>query len=119
MAERSGARRRPSGPQPGPGRFDASIHPGRGMKDLTGLDAIPLDRMPGQPGRARALVTADEIVQLLDLGFEVRLHTHLPIQGLDAGLITTDAALRRTLEKQFASVRPAQGRTRPSKKRKA
>jgi hypothetical protein len=74
--------------------------------------------MPGQPRRARALVTADEIVQLLDLGFEVRLHAHLPIQGLDARLIATDASLRRTLEVRFAAVRPAKARSRPSTKRK-
>ena len=119
MAERSPARRKPDGPQPGPGRFDATIHPGKGMKDLSGLDSVPLDRMPGEPGRARALVTADEIVQLLDLGFEVRLHRHHPIQGLDAGLIASDRELRRTLEERFKSLRPTQRKTRASPKRKA
>jgi hypothetical protein len=77
------------------------------MKDLSGLDAVPLDRLPDRYGRLRALVTAEECARLLDLGYEVRLHRHHPSEPLDPGQITSDASAQRLLEERLASVRPA------------
>jgi hypothetical protein len=84
------------------------------MKDVNGLDAVPLDRMPDRFGRLRVLITADECAQLLDLGYEVRLHRHYPIQPLDARLIATDKSVEQWLEERLAPVRPAD--TRPPKR---
>ena len=74
--------------------------------------------MPDARGRLRALLTADEIVTLLDLGYEIRLHRHLAIQQLDPGLITTDKSFTRSLEQRFASVRPTSAPAGATKKRK-
>ena len=89
------------------------------MKDVRGLDATPLDRMPDRYGRLRALVTADECARLLDLGYEVRLHRHYPIQPLDAGLIATDESVQQWLDERLAEVRPSDSPppTRTARKR--
>jgi hypothetical protein len=74
--------------------------------------------VPDARGRLRALLTADEIVTLLDLGYEIRLHRHLAIQPMDPGLIATDTSLERSLEQRFASVRPTPPPAGTTKKRK-
>ena len=84
----SGGRGDP-GKQSAPGRFDATIHPRRGAKDLPRLDDVPLDRIPDRYGRLRALLTAEECADLLDMGYEVRLRRHHPIKALDPELIAT------------------------------
>jgi hypothetical protein len=88
------------------------------MKDVHGLDAVPLDRMPDRRGRLRVLITADECVRLLDLGYEVRLHRHHPIQPLDPKLIATDEAVSRWLEERLAPFRPADVPPPAGRKRK-
>lgn len=118
MAERTHARRTPGKQISGTGRFEATVRPGRGKQNLADLDSVPLDRMPDARGRLRALVTADEIVTLLDLGYEVSLHRHLAIQPMAAELIATDESVRRTLEHRFAPVRPALPPARATTKRK-
>jgi hypothetical protein len=74
--------------------------------------------MPDARGRLRALLTADEIVTLLDLGYEIRLHRHLAIQPMDPELIAADEPFKRSLEQRFASVRPTPAPARTTKKRK-
>jgi hypothetical protein len=88
-------------------RFEATIHSGR--KTNAGMiDQLDIDRVPGPKGQLRALVTADECVELLDLGFEVRLHQAHPVVPLDRALIATDASVRRWLNEKLGSItRPA------------
>lgn len=116
MTDDSGRRGYP-GKQSGPGRFDATIHPGRGAKDLGGLDDVPLDRLPDRYGRLRALVTAEECAYLLDLGYEVRLRRHHPIRPLDPELIATDESVQRWLDETIASVQAAADPKRRKAKR--
>ena len=104
MTEQSGRRRR-APEDPGLPRFDATIHPGRGAKDLGRLDDMPLDRMPDRYGRVRALVSAEDCARLLDLGYQVRLHRHHPIEPLDAHLIATDESVKRFLDEILAAAR--------------
>jgi hypothetical protein len=103
--------------EPGSPRFDATIHPGRVTKDLRLLDDMQLDRMPDRYGRLRALVTAEECARLLDLGYQVRLHRHHPIEPLDARLIETDDSVQHWLDEIVAAVNP-EGSTNRSKTRK-
>lgn len=78
-------------------RFEATIHAGS-KASANRIDLLDLDRVPGPRGQVRALVTADECVQLLDQGFEVRLHHAHPVRPLDPALIETDESVRRRLE---------------------
>jgi hypothetical protein len=117
VSDQSGTRRRVPEKAPGSARFDATIHPGRGTKDLRPLDDMQLDRLPDRYGRIRALVTAEECARLLDLGYQVRLHRHHPIEPLDGRLIATDESVQRWLE-EIVVARDPEGSTQRSKTRK-
>jgi hypothetical protein len=106
VADEPGRRRRGPKRQPGSPRFDATIHPGPGAKDLGPLDDVALDRMPDRYGRVRALVTSEECARLLDLGYEIRLHRHHPIKPLDPRLIATDESVQTWLDEILEAVRP-------------
>jgi hypothetical protein len=106
MSKESGRTSRQSAQEPArPVRFDATIHPGRGAKDLAPLDDLALDRVPDRYGRVRALVTAEECATLLDLGYEVRLHRAHPIGPLDPRLVETDESAQRWLDERLAALR--------------
>jgi hypothetical protein len=88
-------------------RFEATIHASR-KAGARSIDHLDIDRVPGPKGQLRALVTADECVQLLDLGFEVRLHHAHPVRPLDPSLIATDESVRRWLDEKLRNIiRPA------------
>ena len=106
MADTPRRRRQPPREEPRGARFDATIHTRRGVKDLTGLDNVPLDRLPDRYGRVRALLTAEDCAQLLDLGYEIRLHRHHAIGPLDPRLIATDKSVQRWIEDRLDSIRP-------------
>jgi hypothetical protein len=117
MAERERRRSKPSPPNPGPGRFAATIHPGLGRKDLAELDSVPMDRLPNARGRVAAILSTDEIIRLLDRGYEVRLSRHLRIQPLSQDLAVSDAEFRRSLEERFRDLRKQTSPSRPERKR--
>ncbi len=108
MAERSRRPKQVAQPPPSSGRFDATIHPGRGRKDIRELDAEPLDRMPDRYGRLRVLITAEGIVDLVDRGYEVRIRRHHPIQPFPRELIATDQSVQQWLEETFGDL-PREG----------
>lgn len=114
MTDQPGRRRRVPRKELGSARFDATIHPGRGKKDPGSLDEMQLDGLPDRYGRVRALVTAEECARLLDLGYEVRLHRHYPVEPLDARLIATDESVKSWLDEILAAAPPegpTKGRT--------
>jgi len=78
---------------------------------------MPLDRMPDRYSRLRALVTAEECARLLDLGDEVRLHRHHPVEPLDARLIDTDESVQSWLDEILAAASP-EPPTKPRKPHK-
>ena len=88
-------------------RFDATIHAAKGSGLPARLDELDLDRVPDQGGRIRALLTADDCVRLLDLGFEVRLHRAHPVRPLDPRLIETDESVRRWLDERLEGIERA------------
>ena len=97
-----------SGPST-PGRFVATIHPGRGAGDLSSLAAMGLDILPARDSEVHALVTVGECVALLEAGYEVRLLDHYPIEPVDPALIASDREAKRWLKSRLAEIRPDAG----------
>jgi hypothetical protein len=99
-------------PKPGKGmpdprkalRFEATVHPGDADVPLEGVADLDLDRVPDPQGGVRLLVTTDEIVALLDRGYEVRLHRLVRLEPLSPELrIDNDEAIA-WLEKRIQGI---------------
>lgn len=79
-------------------RFEATVHPGEtpvGFAAMAGQVAdLALDRIPDPEGGVRLLLDADECAELLERGFEVRLHRAVPVRPLDQSLMADDDAVR-------------------------
>jgi hypothetical protein len=80
---------------PGKGlRFEATVHPGDRDIPLESVADLDLDRVPDPQRGVRVLVTTDEIVALLERGYEVRLHRVTPVEPLSPELrIDNDEAI--------------------------
>jgi hypothetical protein len=100
-----------------PGHFVATIHPGRGQKDLSGLNAMGLDRLPDPDGAVRAFVTVEECITLVEAGYEVRLEHHYPIEPVDPNLIASDEEAKRWLADRFAAIKPAATQPKPPQRK--
>ena len=75
-------------------RFEATVHPGDADVPLGRVADLDLDRVPDPQGGVRLLVTTDEIVALLERGYEVRLHRVVRAEPLSEELrIDEDAAI--------------------------
>jgi hypothetical protein len=83
-------------------RFHATIH-ARDKQSASRMDRLDIDRVPDTKGLVRALVTAADLVRLLDQGFEVHLHEAHPVQPLNPKLIETDESVRRWLNKKLGT----------------
>jgi hypothetical protein len=113
----SGAATNPKQPQRGSGAneqepahnvlFEATIHSKRKELNFDLIDHLDIDRVPDPKGLVRALLTADDSVRLLNLGFEVRLHHAHPIRPLDRSLVETDESVRRWLKEKLRGLIPA------------
>jgi hypothetical protein len=80
---------------PGEGlRFEATIHPGDSDVPLESVADLDLDRVPDPQRGVRLLVTTDEIVALLERGYEVRLHRLARVEPLSPELrVDNDEAI--------------------------
>jgi hypothetical protein len=85
------------------------VHPGAADTPLARVAELSLDRLPDPQGGVRLLVVPDEIVELLDRGYEVRLHRVVPVAPLPAELITNDEDAARWLEDQVAGIPRQEG----------
>jgi hypothetical protein len=63
-------------------RFEATVHPGDRDVPLESVADLDLDRVPDPQRGVRLLVTSDEIVALLERGYEVRLHRVARVEPL-------------------------------------
>jgi len=79
-------------------RFEGTVHPGEQNIALSRVADLDLDRVPDPQGGVRLLITPDDIAQLLDLGYEVRLHRNVPVEPLRPDLIADDQEALRWLE---------------------
>ncbi len=86
--------------------FEATIHAQRKDVNVELIDHLDIDRVPDPKGLIRALLTADDCVRLLDLGFEVRLHHAHPVRPLAPSLIETDESVRRWLNEKLRGLIP-------------
>lgn len=72
---------------PGKGlRFEATVHPGAMDVALESVADLDLDRVPDPQLGVRLLVTTDDIMALLERGFEVRLHGLAHVEPLSPEL---------------------------------
>ena len=81
--------------EPGEGfRFEATVHPGDRDVALESVADLDLDRVPDPQRGVRLLVTTEEIVALLERGYEVRLHRVARVEPLSPELrIDNDEAV--------------------------
>lgn len=86
--------------------FEATIHTQNKDVNIDLIARLDIDRVPDPKGLIRALLTADDCVKLLDLGFEVRLHHAHPIRPLAPSLIETDESVRRWLNEKLRGLVP-------------
>ena len=81
-------------------RFEATIFPGRKAEDKNWADDLNVDRVPDHEGAVRALLSAEDLVRLLEQGLEVRL-TRVHASGpLDPALIVSDESFQRWLDEK-------------------
>jgi len=86
--------------------FEATIHAKSKDVNVDLIDRLDIDRVPDPKGQIRALLTADDCVRVLDLGFEVRLRHAHPVRPLDSSAIETDDSVRRWLEEKLRGLIP-------------
>jgi hypothetical protein len=90
---------------PGKGlRFEATVHPGDGDIPLASVADLDLDRVPDPQRGVRLLVTADEIVALLERGYEVRLHRVTRVEPLSPELRIADDEAIAWLEERVQGI---------------
>lgn len=65
---------------------------------------LDLDRVPDPQGGVRLLVSVADIAELLDRGYEVRLHRIARVEPLSPDLVVDDAAAVAWLEEQVEGV---------------
>lgn len=90
-------------------RFEATVHPGDRDVSMARVADLDLDRVPDPQGHVRLLVGVEDIVALLERGYEVRLHRTAPVEPLSPDLVVDDHAARRWLEDQVEGIPRAEG----------
>ena len=85
-------------------RFEATVHPGDRDVPLEGVADLDLDRVPDPQRGVRLLVTADEIVALLERGYEVRLHRVARVEPLSPELRIDDDEAVAWLEERVRGI---------------
>ncbi len=95
---------------PGKGlRFEATVHPGDGDVPLESVADLDLDRVPDPQRGVRLLVTTDEIVALLERGYEVRLHRVAWVEPLSPELRIADDEAIAWLEERVQGIPREEG----------
>ena len=90
-------------------RFEATVHPGDRDLSLDRFADLDLDRVPDPQRGVRVLVTTDEIVALLERGFEVRLHRLARLEPLSPELRVQDADAIAWLEERVRGIPREEG----------
>ena len=90
-------------------RFEATIHHGDRQLALEGVADLGLDRIPDPDGGVRVLVTAQEAIELVWRGYEVRLLRVHPISPLNPALVPDDASVMEWLEQQVRGIERREG----------
>jgi hypothetical protein len=95
---------------PGTGiRFEATVHPGDRDVPLESVADLDVDRVPDPQRGVRLLVTTDDIVALLERGYEVRLHRVFRVEPLSPELRLDDDEAIRWLEERVQGIPREEG----------
>lgn len=95
---------------PGNGpRFEATVHPGAADMALESVADLDLDRVPDPQRGVRLLVTTDEILALLERGYEVRLHGVARLEPLSPDLRIDDDTAIAWLEERVRGIPREEG----------
>lgn len=92
-------------------RFEATIHPGDADVALESVADLDLDRVPDPQRGVRVLVTTEDIVALLERGFEVRLHRLARLEPLRPELRVQDDEAIAWLEERVQGIRREEGQS--------
>ena len=92
-------------------RFEATIHPGDAAVALESVADLDLDRVPDPQRGVRVLVTTEDIVALLERGFEVRLHRLARLEPLRPELRVQDDEAIAWLEERVQGIRREEGQS--------
>ena len=90
-------------------RFEATVHQGERERALARVADLDLDRVPDPRGDVRLLVTADELADLLDEGYEVRLYRTVRPEPLSPELVLSDDEAVRWLEERVQGIPREEG----------
>ena len=92
-------------------RFEATLHPGDADVALESVADLDLDRVPDPQRGVRVLVTTEDIVALLERGFEVRLHRLARLEPLRPELRVQDDEAIAWLEERVQGIRREEGQS--------
>ena len=92
-------------------RFEATIHPGDADVALESVADLDLDRVPDPQRGVRVLVTAEDVVALLERGYEVRLHRLARLEPLRPELRVEDDEAIAWLEERVQGIRREEGKS--------
>ena len=90
-------------------RFEATIHQGAKERALSRVADLDLDRVPDPRGDVRLIISAEELAQLLDEGYEVRMHHTVRPEPLSPDLVVSDEDAVRWLEERVQGLPREEG----------
>ena len=90
-------------------RFEATVHPGDHQLALEAVADLDFDRIPDPDGGVRVLVTAEQAIELVWRGYEVRLLRAHAISPLNPALVQDDASVTEWLEQQVRGIERQEG----------
>lgn len=90
-------------------RFEATVHQGDTERALARVADLDLDRVPDPRGDVRLLVNAEELAQLLDEGYELRLYRAVRPEPLRPELVVSDDEAVRWLEERVQGIPREEG----------
>jgi hypothetical protein len=99
----------PDGAQGRQLRFEATVHQGDRERALSRVADLDLDRVPDPHGDVRLLIDAEELAQLLDEGYEVRLYRAVRPRPLREDLVMSDDEAVRWLEDRVQGIPREEG----------
>ena len=107
-------RRKAAKPQPQQPsvRFEATVHPGGEGRALAEVDRLGLDRVPDPEGGVRVLAAVDDLVRLVERGFEVHILRAMPVRPLARKLIADKDDVQAWLEAQVEGIARRKGSSR-------
>jgi hypothetical protein len=90
-------------------RFSATIHASEQTQreEPNWIEKLDIDRVHDPTDQIRALLTPEDCVRLVNLGFEVRLHNAYPVEPLNPSLIQTDDLVKRWFDAKVQSIKGA------------